>query len=263
MHYYPHHIGDFIKETANLNDHQLATYLRMIWAYYLDENPLPDDCERIAFAVRSDEKTVRVLLKHYFELIDGKWHQKRCDKEIEHYKLNSEKGRKAAEARWQKHSQNQSTKSERNADAMHTHTKTDAFASLSDANQEPRTKNQEPIIKINPPNPPRGDDEVFEKFWALYPKKVGKQAALKAWKKIPSPKQTLTLIENALAWQTVSEQWTKDNGQYIPNPQTYINQGRWQDQQIAPVGNQSLTKLGQRAEMAASRWLNNVDGELL
>lgn len=141
MHYYPHHIGDFIKETANLNDHQLATYLRMIWAYYLDEKPFDNDCESIAFAVRSDEKTVHLLLKHYFELIEDKWHQKRCDREIEHYKSNSEKGRKAAEARWNKHNQKQQTQSEGNADAMHMHTKTDANAMVFNANQEPRTKN--------------------------------------------------------------------------------------------------------------------------
>jgi uncharacterized protein YdaU (DUF1376 family) len=158
MHYYPHHIGDFIKETANLNDHQLATYLRMIWAYYLDEKPFDNDCESIAFAVRSDEKTVRLLLKHYFELIEDKWHQKRCDREIEHYRTNSEKSRKAAEARWNKHNQKQQTQSQCNSDAMHTHTETDANASLSNANQEPRTKNH-----INKPDKPTKKQTVASK----------------------------------------------------------------------------------------------------
>lgn len=26
-----------------------------------------------------------------------------------------------------------------------------------------------------------------------------------------------------------NEQWRKDNGQYIPNPATWLNQGRWDD----------------------------------
>jgi hypothetical protein len=34
----------------------------------------------------------------------------------------------------------------------------------------------------------------------------------------------------ALQWQKKSQQWTKDNGQFIPLPTTYINQTRWLDQ---------------------------------
>ncbi len=66
MHYYQHHIGDFIKDTANLDDHQLATYLRLLWAYYDTESPITGDIEDVAFAMRSDEKTERLLLRHYF-----------------------------------------------------------------------------------------------------------------------------------------------------------------------------------------------------
>jgi uncharacterized protein YdaU (DUF1376 family) len=167
MHYYPHHIGDFIKETANLNDHQLATYLRMVWGYYLDEKPFDNDCESIAFAVRSDEKTVRLLLKHYFELTDDKWHQKRCDREIEHYRSNSEKGRKAAEARWNKHNQKQQTQSNSNADAMHMHTKTDANATFFNANQEPRTKNH---INTKAATGVAKPDGVSKELWSEFNK---------------------------------------------------------------------------------------------
>ena len=38
-------------------------------------------------------------------------------------------------------------------------------------------------------------------------------------------------ILSALQWQTTQEQWTKDKGQYIPQPATYINQHRWEDEQ--------------------------------
>jgi hypothetical protein len=73
----------------------------------------------------------------------------------------------------------------------------------------------------------------FEQFWQAYPKKTGKEAAAKAWKKIARPAETLVQILDALAWQTKSEQWLKERGQYIPNPATYLNQGRWQDQPVA------------------------------
>jgi len=133
MHYYQHHIGDFIKDTTHLDDHQLATYLRMLWAYYTSESPISSDFEDVAFAMRTDEKTVRLLLRHFFiESPDG-WHHTRCDKEIADYHEKAEKAQKAANARWS------------NAKAMRTHTERNANEPVFDANQEPITNNQEPI----------------------------------------------------------------------------------------------------------------------
>lgn len=73
--------------------------------------------------------------------------------------------------------------------------------------------------------------DAFATFWNAYPKKVGRQAAEKAFARVKQPADKLALILKALAWQTVSEQWQRDGGQFIPNPATYINQGRWDDEQ--------------------------------
>lgn len=81
----------------------------------------------------------------------------------------------------------------------------------------------------NPPIPPKGNvgREGFDEFWAVYPKKVGKQAALKAFQKVKEPMETLL---SALEWQKCSDQWSRDNGRYIPNPATWLNQNRWEDE---------------------------------
>lgn len=68
----------------------------------------------------------------------------------------------------------------------------------------------------------------FEKFWIAYPKKVGKDAALKAWAKTKGV--SIDIILQAVEAQKRSAQWQKDEGQYIPNPATWLNQGRWKDQ---------------------------------
>lgn len=73
-------------------------------------------------------------------------------------------------------------------------------------------------------------DDGFEEFWNNYPKKVGKEAARKAWEKYKS-NFTLDAVLLALDWQIESDQWRRNDGQFIPNPATYLNQGRWQDQQ--------------------------------
>lgn len=71
-------------------------------------------------------------------------------------------------------------------------------------------------------------DDGFEEFWNYYPKKVGKEAARKSWDKY---KPNIELVLHTLEWQIESDQWRKSDGQFIPNPATYLNQGRWQDQQ--------------------------------
>jgi len=70
-------------------------------------------------------------------------------------------------------------------------------------------------------------DTYFEDFWYFYPKKVGKDAAIKAWNKV---KPDILLVSDALKWQKESKQWQAEDGKYIPNPATYLNQGRWQDE---------------------------------
>jgi len=73
--------------------------------------------------------------------------------------------------------------------------------------------------------------EQFESFWAKYPKKVGKGGAYKAWLKCKLPQdELLSLCLDALSWQTKQDQWIKDEGQFVPNPQTYLNQNRWEDE---------------------------------
>lgn len=92
----------------------------------------------------------------------------------------------------------------------------------------------------SPPNPLKGERTCglprkgrppeptgFDDFWNAYPKKRGKDAARKAWRKAKPP---LDAVLKALEWQTASADWTKDNGQFIPHPSTYLNQGRWQDE---------------------------------
>ena len=70
-------------------------------------------------------------------------------------------------------------------------------------------------------------EKLFLEFWSVYPKKVDKKGSFRAFKNIPKLKETFPAIMKALEIQKQSQQWTKDNGQFIPNPTTYIHQERW------------------------------------
>ena len=75
----------------------------------------------------------------------------------------------------------------------------------------------------------------FERFWELYPRKEGKKAARKAWDKIRPGIELQMQIRNALRQQKTSEQWTRDGGQYIPHPATWLNGERWKDETVVPA----------------------------
>ena len=70
----------------------------------------------------------------------------------------------------------------------------------------------------------------FDEFWAAYPKKVGKKAAWTAWKKVKPDAELFDKIMTAIGKARVTEQWTRENGRFIPNPTTWLNQGRWDDE---------------------------------
>lgn len=76
-------------------------------------------------------------------------------------------------------------------------------------------------------------DSLFDVFWKAYPSKVGKDAARKAFAKRKPYDDLLALMLASLESQKSSDRWTKDNGQYIPNPATWLNQGRWMDEDSA------------------------------
>lgn len=72
--------------------------------------------------------------------------------------------------------------------------------------------------------------DMFDEFWCSYPKKVKKGTARKVWLKLKPSKKLLDKIIEALEWQKKSKQWNRDNGQYIPNPSTYLNASCWEDE---------------------------------
>lgn len=76
------------------------------------------------------------------------------------------------------------------------------------------------------------EEAAFAEFWSAYPKKINKKGCFTSFKRIKNLKAELPLIMEALERFKASKGWLKDNGQFIPYPQTWINQERWKDQVI-------------------------------
>jgi hypothetical protein len=75
-----------------------------------------------------------------------------------------------------------------------------------------------------------GAKEGFEKFWAAYPKKKSKGQAEKAWQTIKPNEQLVATMIATIERAKTSADWTKDGGQYIPHPATWLNGKGWEDE---------------------------------
>lgn len=81
-------------------------------------------------------------------------------------------------------------------------------------------------------NPIDGDlvEQRFDRFWAVYPNKKGKDDARKAWRK-RRPSEALTeIVLAAVTRQVRWPEWLKDGGDFIPHPATWLNRGSWDDE---------------------------------
>jgi len=206
MHYYQHHIGDFIKATARLSDSQTIAYLRLLWMYYDTEKPLILDTELLAFQIGTSIQDTELLLRTFFILTDEGWKQTRCEEEISSYRefLNKKSmaGRASAEQR----------KNIRSTPVQQT---------LNDSSTDVQlTTNHKPITNINIYN------DQFEIFWKSYPKKTAKESAKKAWLKIKPNDELIAKITKAVKDQKLSDR----EQQFIPHAATWLNAKRWEDE---------------------------------
>lgn len=222
MKYYQFNIGDYRRDTTHLSPLEHGIYRILLDSYYDNEGPLPADDAKLmrTHCIRTAEEVqaYKNIINDFFYQDGEVYRQDGADKVLASILEKSDKARAAAERRWQRE---RDKNSKRNASAMRTHSERNANGML------PITHNP---IPNTPPNPPEGEPEGFAEFWKAYPRKTGKGNARKAWKKI-RPSQTLQKkIMAAVDQQRRSQQWTRDDGKYIPHPTTWLNQERWDDE---------------------------------
>ncbi len=219
MNYYEKHIGDYLKNTAHLSLLEHGIYSRLLDVYYTRESAIPADQAARLVGARSDDERAALdaVLAEFFQLVDGAWVQDRCEEVIARYREKQGKASASANARWGKAKAVQ-PECEGNANAMRPQSEGNAPNS-----QSPVTN------KRTTPLPPKGGDG-FDRFWQAYPRKTGKDAALRAWDKRKPDADLAARILAAVQAQCAWPQWTKDGGQFIPHPATWLNQARWEDE---------------------------------
>jgi uncharacterized protein YdaU (DUF1376 family) len=208
MHYFQHNIADYRKDTSHLSLLEHGCYRQLLDQYYLNEQPLPLDESklfRLLSARTNDEKqAIKNVLQDFFYETENGFIHKRCDLEIQIYHDRIENASKAGRA----------SANRRLTNVQQEFNDCSTTVQLTN-NHKPITNNHIDILSD------------FDEFWSLYPKKIGKNAARKSWNKI---RPNIEAVIQALTWQKQSKQWFEKGGQFIPNPSTWINQHRWDDE---------------------------------
>lgn len=88
----------------------------------------------------------------------------------------------------------------------------------------PQEPSEEP--SGNTPPTPSAEDTDFEALWTAWPKKAGKQAALRCWRRLSNAKRN-EVIPLLVAHANAYRQHTPP--QFIPMLSTILNQERWDD----------------------------------
>lgn len=129
--------------------------------------------------------------------------------------------------------------------------------------ENPSTKEINTGKKYTPISPSGGEADaqkktdvdlaaMFDRFWALYPRKTNKQAARRAWMKLRPDLLLCMDMSQALKAQIRSESWQRDGGRYIPHPSTWINGRRWEDEMPAATAARGAPQTPERME---DQWL--------
>jgi hypothetical protein len=84
---------------------------------------------------------------------------------------------------------------------------------------------------------------AFSTFWSIYPRKQSKQEALRNYLKLQPNLELQDRILQALHEQKASDQWSRDEGRFIPLPSTWLHQQRFNDE-VAPSNATSNVMFG-------------------
>jgi len=73
-------------------------------------------------------------------------------------------------------------------------------------------------------------EQLFDQFWQLYPRKKNKGQAERVWAKLRPNDELFASIMAGLERAKASYDWQKEGGNYIPYPATWLHAKGWEDE---------------------------------
>lgn len=212
---------DYEADTSHLTLLEDGVYSRLLRLCWMTPGcSLPDDDGWIIrrLRARSDEEieAVKLVLSEYFSRENQRVFNCRLMKEFQH----SSNRHKSAVENGKKGGRPSNSLKERDKSESYGLADEKQTAKLKKANQNQNQNHNNTI----------GD---FDEFWSQCPRKIGKDAALRAWKSALKRSDAKTIIDGM---KRHAKEVQGREKQYIPHPSTWLNAGRWQDEsQDAPT----------------------------
>lgn len=111
---------------------------------------------------------------------------------------------------------------------------------------ELRSADEEPKPKANrPPSSSSDIDADFAEWYAAYPRRVGRGHALKAYRAARRKTDAETLLNGA---KRFAERRAAEDPNFTPHPSTWLNGGRWDDDDTKPASPAPSAKPRPQAE---------------
>jgi uncharacterized protein YdaU (DUF1376 family) len=202
----PIYWGDYTKKTQHLSTLEHGAYLLLIAHYWNTGEPIPNNPDMLRRITRTTTKQwneiASTITKFFIPEGDFLIHQ-RVESELQTARGVSTSQSSKAELRWNKHKKQQDDPCRGNAVAM------------------PITV----TVTKDTPIAPKGD---FNAFYSMYPKKVNKGHAIKAYDKALKKADHETIMAGLKCYIATNP------GQYTQNPSTWLNAMGWENQYEAP-----------------------------
>ncbi len=211
---FPMWVQDYLADTSHLDATEHGVYHLLLYRYWLtDGRALPDDMALLRRVAKCRTRaTVERILAEFWQLSTGEgWHHKRAKLELRVTRDRKVAARESAKKRWKINDRAYANAS--NPQCSPTPTPT------------PEEKKEEKLKQKEERKP--SASLGFEDWWKAYPKKVGKAPCLAIWKRRRLGQIADRLIADILRRAQDDGRWLDG---YIPNPQTYLNQSRWEDE---------------------------------
>jgi uncharacterized protein YdaU (DUF1376 family) len=233
--YFQYYPADFEQGTATFTLTEVGAYQRLLnhqWAH----GSVPDSTRTLAQILRCSPSTAKSVWKtisaKFEQGEDGLYRNARLEQSRDNsrsaWQRQVDRGRASAAAREQRRFNHGSTTV---ATTVQPQVQPDVNQSESESESE-RTRKRTPS-----PSAPG-----FDEFWLVYPRKVGKGAALRKWRQIKPDSSLTQEIISSIRQHAESDQWLKDGGQFIPHPTTFLGQQRWLDEVPVAVDSNEAVK---------------------
>ena len=231
---YLRHPDNFFAGTRGLTLEQRGAYSDILDLYISTDGLLVDNEVQISRCLAVDPRIWRrvrseLIALGKIEIRDGFVVPRGGDTTLGKSLAASEAGTKAAKTRWSNYQKNKETR--------------DAVAMPYVKSSQVKTEKKESISS------PNGEAVEFEVFWGIYPRRVAKGQALKAYKAAIKRGATDGQIRAGAERYNSACHQARTEKQFIRHPATWLNGDCWLDEDGPPSGNRGN---GQRASVIAA-----------